>query len=207
MSRRLPPSQRPERQGNAGPGQVLIVGQPYHPARRHWPEGADYNFRADGHTLRIFLSGARPEEVASVREGRIEFGLLLDLPELFVISRYFNPRDPDKMVMAFDCSYQIHRVALEDRTPPPAFEEVNPKLRALVMVILCEATTGVILALRYLTYSPEFTRVLHRAIADQLALPYDRITHERAAVAKVQAMDTFQLWKACAVHCTGGERI
>jgi hypothetical protein len=185
--------------------QLLTVGQPYDPARRVWPEGADYNFRGGDHELRIFLTRATPREVAVAETGRIEFGLLVDLPELYVISRFFDPRHPDKMVMSFDCSYSIHRVAAEERTAPPAFEEVSPALRALVSVVLVEATTGVVLALRAMSYSPEFTRVFHRAIAEQLTLPYDKTTYERVAVAKVQAYDTRQLWELCTVKCTGGD--
>ena len=48
-----PPSQRPEHQG---PMHRLEVGKPYDPSRRAWPEGADYNFRAGGHELRIFAT-------------------------------------------------------------------------------------------------------------------------------------------------------
>jgi hypothetical protein len=185
--------------------QLLTVGQPYDPARRVWPEGADYNFRGGDHELRIFLTRATPREVAVAETGRIEFGLLVDLPELYVISRFFDPRHPDKMVMSFDCSYSIHRVAAEERTPPPASEEISPALRALVAVVLIEATTGVVLALRAMSYSPEFTRAFHRAIADQLALPYDRTRQERETAAKVAALDTYHLWDLCKVYCTGGD--
>jgi hypothetical protein len=184
--------------------QLLTVGQPYDPGRRMWPEGADYNFRAGTHELRIFLTRATAAEVAAAQEGKIDFGLLIDLPELYIVSRFFDPRDPTRRVMAFDCSYSIHRIAAADRTPPPATEEISPALRSLVSVILIEATTGVVLAFRALTYSPEFTRAIHRAIADQLALPYDQATHEREAVAKIAALDTHQLWDACKIRCTGG---
>jgi hypothetical protein len=45
MSKKLPPSQRPERQG---PMHRLEVGKPYDPARRSWPEGADYRNPSTG---------------------------------------------------------------------------------------------------------------------------------------------------------------
>jgi hypothetical protein len=185
--------------------QLLTVGQPYDPGRRMWPEGADYNFRAGAHELRIFLTRATAAEVAAAQEGKIDFGLLIDLPELYIVSRFFDPRDPTRRVMAFDCSYSIHRVVKEERTPPPPSEEISPDLRALVVVVLVEATNEVVLVLRTMSYSPEFTRVFHRAIADQLALPYDKTAHEREAVAKVQSFDTYQLWDLCQFHCTGGD--
>ena len=162
-------NQRPERQG---PMHTLIVGRPYSPSRRSWHQGADYNVRAGGHELRVFLGHATPREITAVRTGKAEFGLMIELPELFVVSRFHGP--DDQVVASFDCSYQWHRVSAEERTEPPAWKETSPRLRALATIVLVEATTGVVLALRSCSYSPEFTRSLHRAIADQAVLPYDQ---------------------------------
>jgi hypothetical protein len=197
---KLPPSQRPERQYP----EVLRVGSLYHPGRRWWPQGADYNYRAGGHELRLFLPSASKDEVLSVREGRVEFGLVIDHPELYVISRFWRP-DGAKIQMSFDCSYTIHRVNPAERTAPPAWEEVSPAARSLVTVILVEASTGIILALRAMSYSPEFTRTINHAIADQASLPYDPGEHDRCVAAKVRQYDTAALWELCGVRCTGGD--
>ena len=58
---------------------VLTVGKPYDPSRPVWPQGADYNFRDGAHELRIFLPQASKTEVAAVEDGKIEFGLIIDL--------------------------------------------------------------------------------------------------------------------------------
>ena len=39
------------------------------------------------------------------------------------------------------------------------------------MLILVEATKGDLLGLRGVTFSPEFTRAIHKAIADQVRRP------------------------------------
>jgi hypothetical protein len=196
-----PPSQRPARQ--PGLGQLNVVGKPYHPARRSWPEGADYNFGDGGHELRICIANASPKEVAAVERGRVEFGLMVDLPELFVVTRF---RGPDaRVVMSFDCSYQWHMLAPEQRTAPPAWEETSFELRALVAIVLVEATDGVILALRTMTYSPELTRALHGAIADQAGLSFDRAEHVRAVYDITKQFNTEELWDRCTVRCTGGD--
>ncbi len=191
----IPPSQRPYT--------LLAVGKPYHPDCRVWPEGADYNFRDGTHELRVFLPRASKEEIASVENGPIEFGLLCDLPDLFVLARFHDKRS-QQLVMAFDCPYSWHRVASEDRTDPPAWEEVNPSARAVVSVVLMEATTGIVLALRMCTYSPEFTRALHRAIAEQVAMPYDKITHERRIEDITEQFTSEQLWDRCIIRCHSG---
>lgn len=186
------------------PTHTLAVGKLYHPGRQQWPEGADYNFRDRGHEFRIFIPNASPAEIAAVHEGRVEFGLIVDLPELYVISRYWHPNEP-RVIMSFHCSYSIHRLDHDSRTLPPAWEDTSPALRALVTIILVEATTGIVLALRALTYSPEFTRTLHHAIAEQAVMPYDPAEHEARVDAKVRAFDTGQLWELCTVRCTGGD--
>jgi hypothetical protein len=77
-------------------------------------------------------------------------------------------------------------------------------LRAPVTIILVEATTGLVLVLRTVTFSPEFTRALHRAIAAQVGAPYDRATHEKWADDMVAQHTTEQLWARCTMRCQGG---
>jgi hypothetical protein len=174
----------------------LEVGKPYDPQRRSWPEGADYNYRAGGHEIRIFLRAAARAEVEAVRSGPVEFGFFADPMGLFLIARFTR--------MSFDCSYQWHRVAVEDRTLPPAWEEISPALRALIHILLVDAETGVVLALRDVSFSPEFTRALHRAIADQTVGPYDRAAHQRWADGMTAQHTTDQLWGKCTMRCQGG---
>jgi hypothetical protein len=186
------------------PKRAHRVGALYDPRQRSWPERADYNFRAGGHELRLFLRNATGAEVEAVREGRIGFGLLVELPELFLISRFRSP-DSDRTVMSFDCSYQWHMVPEPDRTMPPAWEETSPETRALCTVLLVEASGGILLAIRDVRFSTEFTRALHQAIAAQAALPFDRAEHDRAVAEITRRYSTDQLWARCQHHCVGGE--
>jgi len=179
---------------------ALQIGKPYDPRRRSWPEGADYNFRFGAHELRIFLAGARPREVEAIRSGPVEFGFFAEPLGLFLLTRFGT-------ALSFDCSYHWQRRAevTGDRTLPPASLETSPALRALVAIILIEATNGTVLALRTVTFSPEFTRALHRAIADQAGAPYDRAPHERWAAGMKRRLSTHQLWARCTMRCQGGE--
>jgi hypothetical protein len=176
------------------------VGAPYDPRQRSWPERADYNYRSGGHELRLFLGNATLSEMAAVREGRIGFGLLVQLPELFLISRFRSP-DSDRAVMSFESPYQWHLVPEPDRTLPPAWEETSPESGALCTVLLVEASDGILLAIRAVTFSAEFSRALHRAIADQAALPFDRAEHDRAVAEVTRRYTTDQLWSRCQHYC------
>jgi hypothetical protein len=188
-------SQRPERQG---PMHRLEVGTPYHPGRRSWPEGADFNY-CSGHELRIFLERPTPAEVHAIESGPVEFGFFAEPLGLFLIS-YFGRS------LSFDCFYHWQRMAeaTGDRTMPPPSEETSPALRALLTIILVSAEDGIVRALRACTFSPEFTRSLHRAIAEQAAAPYDPTAHRRWADAMVAQHSAAQLWEMCTTWCRGG---
>jgi hypothetical protein len=183
--------------GDGGSFHALQVGKPYPGGPRAWPEGGDYNFRSGGHELRIFLDGATPREVEALRSGPAEFGLIVQPAGLMVIARFGS--------LTFDCSYHWGRMveATGDQTLPPPPEETGPSLRGLLTIILLEASNGVVLVLRTVTFSPEFTRSLHRAIADQAGSPYDRAGHQRWADSMLQDT-TDQLWARCTIRCQGG---
>jgi hypothetical protein len=179
---------------------LLAVSRPYSAERTTWPAMADYHFRGRQHELRIFLDRATPAEVSAIASGPVEFGFFTEPAGLFLIIR-FGPS------LSFNCPYHWHRVAeaTGDRTTPSPSEETSPTLRALFHIILVEATTGLVLALRTVSFSPEFTRAIHRAIADQAVAPYDRGKHEQWVDALQCENTTGQLWARCSVRCQGGE--
>jgi hypothetical protein len=177
--------------------QALFVGKPYHPDRRSWPEGADYNYHASQHELRIFRARAKPEEVKAIDSGPVEFGLLIDSEGLLLVTRFGR-------LLSFGCTYHWHRVDLTDCTLAPPDEETSPALQALITIVLVEATTGLVLGLRTVSFSPEFTRALHRAIHGQVVAPFDPDTHGQWADGMLR-FTTEQLWDKTTVRCRGGE--
>ncbi len=144
-----PPSQRPERQG---PGHRLEVGKPYHPDRKIWPQGPQFNYR--GGELELFFDQPTPEEVRAVKEGRAEFALY-DHDGLIVL--YYRFADPRGGVPWSDAPYHYHLVPEPERIPPPDPSKLSPEARAILHVILVNATGGQIRALRQLSLSTELT--------------------------------------------------
>jgi hypothetical protein len=177
----------------------LRVGRLYHPRRQHWPQGADFNARQGGHELRIFLADAMAREVEAIRSGPVEFGLLVEPLGLFLIARFSGG-------LSFDGSYLWHRMVevTGERALPLLPGEMSPATRALLMVIMIEASNGLVLALRTLTFSPEFSRELNGAIHDQASSPYDRLEHQRWADGMTGRYSTDELWSRCTIRCRGG---
>ena len=77
-------------------------------------------------------------------------------------------------------------------------------MRSLVTIILIESRNGIIRALRAVNYSPEFTRAFHKAIAEQITLPYRKAEHERKTDLIQRQFTTDQLWAKCQHRCEGG---
>jgi hypothetical protein len=176
---------------------LLSVGQPYLSGLSYWPEAAEYNWRSGRHELRLFLARLTLKQVAAVRSGPVEFGMFVEREGLFVITRFGRS-------LFLDTSYQWHCVDPAERVPPPPHEETSPELRALLTIILVDASAGIVRALREVSYSPEFTRAIHRAIADQAAAPFDALAHVRWAQGMLR-FDTHQLWDRCTIYCKGGD--
>jgi hypothetical protein len=175
----------------------LVRCQPYPGGQPPYPEGADYHFGSHGHELRIFLARTGRKTIEAFRRGPVEFGLLAEPEGLFLMAR-FGPS------LSFHCPYHWHRTAeaTGDRTMPPNPEDTSLPVRP-IHIVLIEATTGIVRAIRMVSFSPEFTWAIHRAITDQAAGPYDRAGHERWADAMTRH-STDQPWLRCTVRCQAG---
>ena len=70
-----------------------------------------------------------------------------------------------------DAPYSFHLVPVEERSLPP--DHLSPQTRAVVTVLLVEARSGIVQAIRVVTLSPAFTRRLFEAIRQQVLQPFD----------------------------------
>jgi len=133
--------------------------------RTTWPELAQYNYRGGEHELILFFNKPTSKEVHAIAKERAEFALFVER-RLIVIVYRFGTELPWS-----DAPYSIHLVPSEQRTTPP---EVEMDERAWLHIVLVDASTGIIKALRSLTMTPEFTWTLHQAIREQAKMPFTR---------------------------------
>ena len=139
------------------------VGQPYNPRVRQWPEGANYNFRGGQHELLLLFPHPSAAEIRGAKTGQCEFAMLKSADSLlFFLYRFAG-------VPWSDAPYSWWRVPVDQRIIPVATE--SPELRALLQIILIDAETGIIRAIRGVTLSPDFTLALHDAIRVQASTP------------------------------------
>lgn len=174
----------------------LEVGRLYHPGRRSWPEGTHYNYRSGGHEWLISFPRPSMEEIFAVRKARAEFALGLERDILFLFFR-FGDR------LWSDASYTYWLMPENQRSLPEA--EATENTRARLNVILIDATSGLIKALRAVTFSPEFTGALHEAIRIQAENPVTPAEYEAALSDVYGRWTTGMLLARAVAQCQGGE--
>jgi hypothetical protein len=174
------------------------VGQLYHPDRRIWPERATYQYRGGGHELLLFLESPTAGEITDVRYGDAEFALAVVPPTLIFCYRF------GRMPWS-DSPYTVHLVPEAERgeIDEPVLEEE----RALLAVILVDATTGIIRALRAVSLSVDFTDALRQAIREQAGAPWEGEAGYDRAIERIyrQYPSTERFVAAATARCRGGE--
>lgn len=141
--------------------QIVAIGKPLFEGRTQLPEAVEYNYQAGDHTLILSMKNVHPKEIEAVRSMEAEFGLYCENGVIFLLYRF-----GDALPWS-DSAFSWWNVAEEDRRIPQTRK--NPAERILLKIILLEASTGIVKAIRVTTLSPEFTERLHRAIREQAA--------------------------------------
>lgn len=139
--------------------QIVAIGKPLFETRTELPEAIEYNYQAGDHTLLLSMNNLHPNEIRAVREDEAEFGLYCENSIIFLLYRF------GETLPWSDSAFSWWNVAKEDRRVPAPQE--NPNERILLKIILVEATTGIVKAIRVTTFSPDFTEKLHNAIRQQ----------------------------------------
>ncbi len=141
--------------------QIVALGKPLFEGRKELPEAIEYNYQAGDHTLLLSMKSLHPKEIEAVREETSEFGLYCENGIIFLLYRF------GETLPWSDSAFSWWNVATEDRRLPALRE--NPGERILLKIILVEAMSGIVKAIRVTTFSPEFTEKLHEAIRRQAA--------------------------------------
>jgi hypothetical protein len=157
---------------------LLEVGKLYISGKTQWPEASEYNYDADGHTIRIFLRAPTSKEIQGIKNGSIDLALHYAdrIPTLL-----FRFGEKGNTMPWSDCPFDWWLVPVERRQTP---EPITNSLAALLSILLVDADTGILKAFRVVSMPTEFSRSLHDHILDQIsggeisASEYARISYE-----------------------------
>lgn len=146
---------------------IVAIGKPLFEERAELPEAIEYNYQAGDHTLLLSMKNLHPKEIEAVREAEAEFGLYCENGIVFLLYRF------GEILPWSDSAFSWWNVAEEDRQIPAP--QMNTAERILLKIILVEAATGIVKAIRVTTLSPAFTEKLHDAIHQQAkSKPFSR---------------------------------
>lgn len=184
-------------------GHLYVVGQLYLAGRTSWPERTEYNYRGNDHELRIFLASPTAGEIEGISGAPAEFALAVEGSALFLLSQ-FGDGTPGLGMPWSDTPYSWWLVLAHERqlpNPEPGSEE-----RILLHVLLIDATTGILKAMRALTFSPEFSRALINTIRRQARTSFDKVSHDNDInLAYHRYPSTQDMVDAAIARCKGGE--
>jgi hypothetical protein len=147
---------------------IFAVGQLYNPNRTSWPEAVQYNYMAGEHHLHLFMRQPTQTEVQAVKTGPAEFALVTE-GILIVLLYHFAP------IPWSDAPYSWHMTPADQRALPA---DVPDGSGALLTIILTDAATGIVKAIRAVGLSTDFTNKLHAAIRAQAARPFDQTAYD-----------------------------
>lgn len=178
--------------------QIVAVGKPLFEERTELPEAIEYNYQSGDHTLLLSMKNLHPKEIEAVRESEAEFGLYCENSIVFLLYR-FGAHLPWS-----DSAFSWWNVAEEDRQIPAS--QANPAERVLLKIILVEAATGIVKAIRVTTLSPAFTEKLHDAIREQTkSKPFSRNEFVNRSLQIYQKFKPAEFAANAIVKTKGGE--
>ena len=177
----------------------LAVGQLYDPQRRHWSPVPIARITHAGIHLALMVENPAEAEVEAVRSGVPKFAWI-DAGACALLAWTFGDGIPWN-----DAPYSPHLEQPGDVPGIPAGAG-NP---AAVAVVLVDAATGVVRALRNTSWPTDFASVVRDSIARMAAGPVDMNAIDASmASLYITYPDTAELviWKATA-SCDGGQLI
>jgi len=178
--------------------QIVAIGKPLFENRTELPEAVEYNYQSGDHTLLLSMKNLHPKEIEAVREAEAEFGLYCENSVIFLLYRF-----GDALPWS-DSAFSWWNVAEEDRRIPSPTE--NPATRILLKIILVEAATGIVKAIRVTTLSPNFTEKLHDAIRFQaMGEEFSRFEFVARSLSVYKKQTPFDLAANAIVKTKGGE--
>jgi hypothetical protein len=176
---------------------AVTVGNPLVPGRTSWPEQSDFNLYDNGLELRLFFARPSAREVEDVRAGPCEFALRALGDVVFLLYRF------GASVAWSDSPFSWWLVPEARRALPSAVD--TGETRAVLQVILADAASGIVRALRAVSLSPEFTRALLGAVRVQASTPWcGREDYDRQLAEAYRRYPTSDALLAAATARTAG---
>ena len=142
---------------------VVTLGELYSPNVTSYKEGIYYNWDKVGNVLQLFLPNPSPREMKAILAGKVSFNLVTYPECLFLLVQFEG-------MPWWDAPYSWWIVPENQRIQPPELKE-NESL--LLFIVLVNANTGIVEALRKISLPESFSEALIKAVKEQIQNPVD----------------------------------
>ena len=141
--------------------QYLEVGKPYDPEKKNYREEVKFDFGQSGATLIIAFNSPSVKEIDHIKNSDIEVGVYPKDELLFMLFKFGT-------LNWIDAPYSVHL------SEPFTLEEIPEEMGYSLFIVLIDAATGIVKALRTIGLSTKFSRQLQKLILNQKMLPFDK---------------------------------
>jgi len=160
---------------------LLKVGEPFVPERTVWDDGRfEYRYFSGSHLLQICWSAPSQEVTHAFSNGEMHAAVYEECGVLFFLFKINGFMDWS------DQALSIWLVPERDRSIPPLRDGEH----AVLTLALVDADTGLVRALRVVTYSPRLSRLFLDGLRTQLETPFDRAQHQATIASLYQRYAT-----------------
>jgi hypothetical protein len=174
---------------------VYREGELYSQNRTVWPEAGEYNFHQNTHELRIFGSQLKKKDKEDIQRGPAQFGLLVEGDIIFLLYQ-FGTSWP-----LSDAPYTIHMVKNDMRTMPPDPSSLTDNQGIGLNILLVNAQTGIIEAIRFIGMDHDFSVALLKAIHLQAERPFSQRDFDRQLMEAYKKYPTTVAMWSSAIKC------
>lgn len=173
----------------------LQVGHPYITGQTEWVEGSDYGYFADGHVLIICIRSPERRTVDAVQKGKVQLALTMGAGVFYLMYRFGR-------AIGWSAAPYVGSMIPNERRSVPA--EGWPAAGVLLKVVMVDAATGKVRALRSVPLPPGFGCELNQAIRQIALLPaLDKKNYEAALSNMRRLCPTNRRLLQRAEFCTG----
>jgi tetratricopeptide (TPR) repeat protein len=158
---------------------ILQVGKPYIEGETSLEEAVKYNWSPDEHVFLLFFRNPQPHEEKAVRSGKAEFALVIEQDIIFMLFRFHGAHQRQQGIDWSDAPYSWHLLPATARRLPPEPQRLGPEEHTELHIVLINANTGIVFAIRKVRLSHEFTVQLYQAIRAQASRPFDKDAYLR----------------------------
>lgn len=137
---------------------VYEVGKPFIAGKHKYPEGCVFEFRQEGAFLCFFYDKPTQDEIHRIKGKEVNFAFTV-LEGLIIFLCRFSGADWT------DSIFNWHLYAEHQKVVPSALPTLASRL--FLQIVLVDASTGIIRAIRGVSLSPDFTSKLYGAIVAQ----------------------------------------